>query len=165
MAEEKGKVAGAGVPPTVCPSCKAPNELGALTCKKCGDILSKKPKSGKKGQAEEFDATEGSFHSACIIVPIVLLVGAILLLFLTTRGCKGSTPCDHNRDVIGRAIMKYEKAHPEDKLAVLDYTKLSKPDSKGKPYLKEKPVCPFDSGAEYEYDGQKITCSKCSKKK
>lgn len=165
MAEEKGKIVAAGVPPNVCPSCKAPNELGALTCKRCGDILSKKAKPGKKGQAEEFDATEGSFHPSCIIVPIVVIVAFVILLLVTTRGCKGSTPCDHNREVIGRAIMKFDKAHPNEKLGSLDYTKLAQPDAKGKPYLKEKPVCPFDSGAEYEYDGQKITCTKCSKKK
>ena len=165
MAEEKGKGGGAAtVPPTVCTSCKAPNEMGALTCKRCGDILSKKGKVGKKGDAE-FDPTTGSFSPSCVVIPVVLIIVAILFLFLATRGCKGQTQCDHNREIIGRAIMKFEKAHSGDKLSSLDYTKLAQPDSKGKPYLKEKPVCPFDSGASYEYDGNIVTCTKCTKKK
>mgnify|MGYP000997819137 CR=1 FL=1 len=152
----------AGVPGIVCSSCKAPNEMGAIMCKKCGELLSKKGK-GKRGGDAEFDATEGSFSPACVVVPIVLILIAVIFFFFAFK--KSSTPCDHNREVIGRAIAKYDKAHSNEKLMSLDFEKLKQNGSNGKPYLKEVPVCPFDSGAAYEYDGNKVICSFCSKKK
>jgi len=152
----------AGIPGTVCPSCKAPNELGALMCKKCGDLLSKKGKAKKGGEAE-FDATEGSFSPACIVVPIVLILISVVILFFAFR--KSSTPCDLHCLTIGRAIVKYDKAHPNEKMTTLDFEKLKQNGPSGKPFLKDKLVCPFDSGASYEYDGNKVTCSFCVKKK
>jgi len=162
MADPKGKGIEGAVPlQPICPSCKALNEMGALTCKRCGELLGRKGKAVRKG-AGEFDATEGSFSNACIIIPIVLIVGALLFFLLAF---KRSTPCDHNREIIGKAIMKYDKAHPNSKMMTLDFKALMEPGPNGKPYLKEKLTCPIDPSGQYEYDGQKVTCTYCSKKK
>lgn len=151
-------------PQLVCPACKAPNEAGSVTCKRCGEIMSRKgkPPGKRNSDVPEFDATQGQLSPGCIAIPIGIIVLIALIFFLSF---KGPTPCDHNREIIARAILKYDKGHPNDKLMNIDSDKLKQNDSKGKPYLKEVPTCPVDSGTKYEYDGHLVSCPHCSKKK
>ncbi len=160
MADEK-KGAVKTVPPTVCPSCKAQNEIGALMCKRCGEILSKK---GKRTSGEEFDATEGSFSPNCVLVPLVLLIACGLLFFLAFRGPAKGT-CAYNREKLQIAIMAYNKQHRDNKMLTLDQDALMRPDSKGKAHLKERMICPVDPSARYSLDSDgKVICSRCAKK-
>jgi uncharacterized membrane protein YvbJ len=147
-------------PTTICSACKAPNEAGSVMCKKCGEIMGKKPvRPGKAG--EEFDATTGTLSPTCVIVPIVICILIVLVLFFSFR----RTPCDQSRETIAAAIRKYDKANANNKLTSLDYEKLKQSGPSGKPFLKEVLPCPYSSVAQYEYDGTVVTCTKCSKKK
>jgi len=160
MADEK-KGALKTVPPSVCPSCKAQNDIGALMCKRCGEILSKK---GKRSSSEEFDATEGSFSPNCVLVPLVLLLACGLFFFLAFRGPAKGT-CGYNREKLQIAVMAFNKQHKDNKMLSLDQDSLLKTDSKGRSHLKERMVCPVDPSAMYQLDSEgRVTCSRCSKK-
>ena len=159
MADEK-KGTPKVVPQSVCSACKAQNEMGALMCKRCGEILSKK---GRRSAGEEFDATEGSFSPNCILVPLVLLLAAGLLFFLAFRGPAKGT-CGYNREKLQISVLAYNKAHRDSKMMSLDQDALMKPDNKGKSHLKERMVCPVDPSAQYQLNGDgKVSCSRCTK--
>ncbi|MBF0498887.1 MAG: hypothetical protein HQM09_02035 [Candidatus Riflebacteria bacterium] len=151
------------VPQTICPSCKAPNDMGTLMCKKCGDILPAKKGKGAKG-GEEYDATAGTLSPTCIAIPIVVIVLILAILFFMFRGPKAGT-CASNIEKIGIAVTKYDHVHKDSKMTTLDIEALLKPDSKGKSFLKERPVCPVDSTAVYSINSEgKIVCSHKGKK-
>lgn len=147
----------------ICPSCRAQNEIGTLMCKRCGEILSLK---GKKGQAKEFDGTEGGFHPGCWVAVAVLMLGAVLFFYLSVRSGTKPGTCEYNQGHLGMALVKYNRAHPDTKMTNLDIDELMKPGKSGKPLLKSKPICPVDSSARYEIapDGSTVLCTRCSKK-
>lgn len=162
--DKKPAVVVAAVGQSVCPSCRAQNEIGSLMCKRCGEILSTK---GRKGQTSEFDGTEGSFHPGCWVAIGVMMLAAVLFFFMAVRSGPKPGTCEYNQSHIGMAVFKYNRAHPESKMTTLDIDTLTKPGKSGKPLLKEKPVCPVDSSARYELDtdGATVICTRCSKKK
>lgn len=147
----------------VCPSCRAQNEIGSLMCKRCGEILSLK---GKKAPAKEYDGTEGGFHPGCWVAVAVMMLGAILFFFLAVRSGTKPGTCEYNQGHLGMALVKYNRAHPDAKMTTLDIETLMKPGKSGKPLMKDKPVCPVDSSAQYEVapDGSTVICTRCSKK-
>ncbi len=162
MADTKGPkgTAAAGIK---CPTCKADNTAGAATCAKCGDILPKRAKKGK-GEFDDYDGTVGTMSPACVAVPIALLVIFVAILFFTMRGPREGT-CAAVRVKIGAAIARYDKAHPNNKMATINIDELMKPDTKGHPYLKDRPTCPIDPSARYDFDSNgNISCSKCGRK-
>jgi uncharacterized membrane protein YvbJ len=155
-----------GLPGLVCPECKAPNDSAAVMCKRCGEILSSKPKrpSAKKGSSEEYDATQGAFSTSCIVVPVVLILLGVIILFLSFGGSAKPGTCKYNREKIGKAVYAYDKQNPSAKMDSLDLNKLTQPGRNGKSYLKDRPVCPKDSNAEYfiDKDGL-ISCRTCGR--
>lgn len=154
-----------GVPQSVCPSCKAPNEPGTVLCKRCGDILPAKKSAGKGGKTEEYDATAGTMHPGCIIAPLAICAVVALILFISFRGPKAGT-CEWNREHIGIAISKWDRAHKDQRMSTLDLELLLKPDNKGKSYLKDRPVCPIDSTAAYSLSPEgKVICSHAGRKR
>jgi len=155
-----------GTPDLFCPSCKARNEQGAKVCKRCGELLSAKKKGKGKGGADEpeFDPTEGSFKPSCLIVPGIVLLVFVVILYISFRGPSPGT-CEYNRQKVGLAISKYNRSHSGSKMSSLDWDALLKQDNKGKSFLKEKPLCPVDSSANYVLDGDTVHCSRCSKKR
>lgn len=164
MANEKPAGVSSPLPRSVCPSCKTPNELGALTCKKCGEILKKAGKGGKA--APEYDATEGSFSPACVVIPAILILAAVVFFLLAVgRGPKPGT-CEYNQAQLAKAVWRYNKANPDRHMTTLDQDALTRPRKGGKPILKEKLVCPANPDATYqlESDGS-VSCSRCTKKR
>lgn len=165
MATEKPGGGTAPIPKSVCPACKAPNEIGALTCKKCGEIIKRSGKGAKT--QEEFDATEGSFSPACVVIPAVLILAAVVFFILAVgRGPKAGT-CEYNQAQLSKAVWKYNKAHSDGKMNTLSQDDLMKPGKTGKGYIKEKLNCPVSPTATYELDtdGATVICSSCSRKK
>jgi len=166
MPSDKPSGPAKGIPQAVCPSCKAPNEIGTLMCKRCGEILPSKPNTTKGAKGSEFDATEGSFSPTCMIVPgILILFAVVFLIFVFSGGAKKGT-CEYNQVAIFKAVHAYNKAHSGSKMTNLDIDELMKPGKSGKPFLKERPVCPIDPSARYEINsnGVEVSCSRCSKK-
>ncbi|MBF0410285.1 MAG: hypothetical protein HQM10_23265 [Candidatus Riflebacteria bacterium] len=152
-----------GVLQTVCPACKAQNEAGSLMCKRCGEIISKKGKTSKN--VEGYNADEGSFKPSCVIIPIALSLIIGLVLFFSFRGPKAGT-CEYNRQKIVSALFKFNRANPSQKMTTLDMETLMKQDSKGKSYLKDKPVCPVNPTAQYQIDeAGTVICTNCIKRK
>ena len=157
MADKRPVPVAGGIPQTVCPSCKSPNEPGTLMCKRCGDLLP--TKKSVKGKSEEYDATAGTMHPGCIIAPIAICAVVALILFFSFRGPKPGT-CEWNREHIGIAVSKWDRAHKGQEMTALDIEQLLKPDGKGKVYLKDRPVCPVDSTAVYSLGPNgKVICS------
>ncbi len=155
----------AGVPKSVCPSCKTANDMGAVTCKKCGEFLTAKKAGVKKTRSEEeFDATEGGFSPTCIIVPAVLLLAAVVFFFLAVgHGPKAGT-CEFNQAKIGKAVYAYNRAHTGSKMTTLNWEELAKPGKGGKAFLKDRLTCPVDPSASYSLaDDGSVRCSKCTK--
>ena len=157
-----------GLPGHVCSACKATNDTGSVMCKKCGEILgsrNKKP-GAKKGATEEFDATQGAFSTSCIVVPVVLILLGILILFWSFSGSAKPGTCRYNREKIGKAIYAYDKQNPSAKMDTLNLDRLMQAGKGGKPYLKERPVCPKDPQAEYFIDSKDglVTCKTCGRK-
>ncbi len=166
MAIDKPAAGGAApLPKSVCPACKTPNDLGSLTCKKCGEIIKKSGKGGKP--AQEYDATEGSFSPACVVIPAILILGAVIFFLLAVgRGPKPGT-CEYNQAQLGKALWRYNKAHPDSRMTTLNQDELIRPSRGGKPQLKERLTCPVDPTARYEIDtdGVTVICTRCSKKR
>lgn len=150
-------------PGIACPECKATNDLEAVTCKRCGEILSK---SGKRGRSSEFDASEGALSPGCYIVPAVIVVlGLIFIILSFTGGAKPGT-CAYNRNKVARAIARYNHANKDAKLSTIDYDRLMRPTGKSqKPYLTDRPGCPVKPSSTYtlESDGE-VVCSTCGRK-
>lgn len=163
--DKKPAVVAAAVGQNVCPSCRAQNELGSLMCKRCGEILSSKGKA-RKGQTPEFDATEGAFHPGCWVAIGAMLLAAVLFFFMAVRSGPKPGTCEYNQGHIGKAVYRYNRAHPESKMTTLDIDALMKPGKSGKPLLKDRLTCPVDSSARYELDadGSTVICTRCTKK-
>lgn len=150
-------------PGTVCPECKATNDLGAVTCKRCGEILSK---SARKKKVQEYDPTEGALSPGCIAAPIVLAVIGVLILYLCIGGGPKPGTCAYNRNKVARAVARYNRANPDSKMNTLDYDRLGRAAGKSqKPYLSERPSCPINQTATYRLESNgEVTCSNCGKK-
>lgn len=150
-----------------CELCGAENPASATKCSQCGDLLKKKaPPPKKKGDdfVGEYDGSVGTMSPACIAIPIAVLVIIGLFLLWTLRGPRPGT-CAHVRNTIATAVAQYNRANPNQKLSTLDLNTLMRPDSKGHTYLKNPPVCPKSSSAQFSFgpDG-KVTCSFCGLK-
>ena len=158
MKAPKGMGGVKAVPSPVCPSCKFHNELGTLTCKKCGEFLT----SGKGKGVGEYDATEGAFHPGCVVVPVILILGALIFFFMSISRAPKEGTCDYNKARIGRAVVRYNLANPSSKMTTLNLDTLINTKIKNKSLMKDRPKCPVESSARYEVDSEgRITCSNC----
>lgn len=161
MSDKKSAGGMKAVPNTVCPSCKFNNEMGAIICKKCGDFLTSAKKQKTKTEGE-YDPTEGALTPGCFVAIGAVILAALIFLLLAFKGGPKEGTCEHNKSRIGKAVISYNKANPGNKMKVLDLDKLTTERHKGKPYLKDKPVCPVDPTAKYSLDEHGTpVCSKC----
>lgn len=153
-------------PKNICGSCKTVNDLNAITCKKCGEILKKNTKLSKQPQ-QEYDPTEGSFSPSCIVIPAIMIILAVVFFILAVSGGAKKGTCEYNRAILSRAVSRYNKAHPNNPMTTLNQDELMRPRSGKKPFIKEKVICPNNPSAEYvlDPDGVTVSCTHCSQKK